>query len=126
MQILILDKSSIVRTKIVTLLEDIDADIDTNEFENGDEAFEFISSNKVDLVFSAIETEGMDGVTFVDLVIRNNPKLISKIFIVTSQKNTEKFADIKDVGAKRFIRKPINEEFFKHFIVPEIIKICGE
>ena len=31
--------------------------------------------------------------------------------------------EIKGVGAKRFIKKPINEEHFKHFVLPEIHKI---
>ena len=65
----------------------------------------------------------MDGVTFVELILSNYPTLVSRLFIITSQKDSEHVHEIKEVGAKRFIRKPINEETFKHFIIPEIKKI---
>jgi len=57
------------------------------------------------------------------MILRKQPDLRSKLFIVTSQKDTDDFLEMKDVGAKRFIKKPINEEHFKHFVTPEIIKI---
>ena len=124
MTIVILDKSATVRTKISDLLDEMDFDgLDLNEFEDAEEALEFINSNDVDIIFSSIETDGMDGVTFVDLLIRANKKIVSRLFIVTSQKDSDNFTEIKDVGAKRFIRKPINEGAFKHFVIPEIRKI---
>ena len=124
MTILVLDASTTVSTKIHDILMDMDSDnIDVECFEDGEAALEFIEENDVDLVFSAIETIGLDGISFVDIILRDNPSLVSKLFIVTSQKDTEHFEDIKGVGAKRFIRKPINENHFKHFIIPEINKI---
>jgi len=123
---LILDASATVRNKIHDLLLELDSEhIDIETFEDGSEALEFIQENDVDLVFSAIETTGLDGISFVDMVLRDNPKIVSKLFIVTSQKNTENLEEMKGVGAKRFIRKPINEEHFRHFIVPEIHRIIN-
>ena len=127
MTILILDASSTVRNKIHDLLMELDPEnIDVESFEDGSEALEFIHDNNVDLVFSAIETVGLDGITFVDILLRDKPKLVSKLFVVTSQKNNESVEEIKGVGAKRFIRKPIIEEHFKHFVVPEINRISKE
>lgn len=127
MTILILDASSTVRNKIHDLLMELDPEnIDVESFEDGSEALEFIHDNDVDLVFSAIETVGLDGITFVDILLRDKPKLVSKLFVVTSQKNNESVEEIKGVGAKRFIRKPIIEEHFKHFVVPEINRISKE
>lgn len=124
MNIVILDDSETARLKIESLLLDAEYDnLDINIFENGTEAYEFIENNEVDIVFSSIETQGMDGISFVDLVLRHNPKLVSRLFIVTSQKRTEHMEEIKGVGAKRFIHKPINEEYFKHFVLAEINKI---
>ena len=124
MIIVILDKSSTVRTKISDLLEEMEFDgLDINEFEDAQEALDFIKTNSVDIIFSSIETDGIDGITFVDLLIRGNARIVSRLFIVTSQKNSDSFMEIKDVGAKRFIRKPINEDSFKHFVIPEIRKI---
>jgi len=124
MTIVILDKSITVRTKIVDLLENIDFNsFDINEFEDAELAYDFIRDNSVDLIISSIETDGMDGVDFVELLLGNNPDLVSRLFIITSQKDSEHILEIKDIGAKRFIRKPINEETFNHFIIPEIKKI---
>ena len=124
MTIVVLDGSVTVRTKIEDLLLEMDFDsLDINLFDNGDEALEFVRTNGVELVFSSIETKGMDGTTFVDHILRENPKYVSRLFIVTSHKNDEQFEDIKDIGAKRFIKKPINDEYFKHFVVPEINKV---
>ena len=121
----VLDASVTVQNKINDLLIEIDSEMDVECFENGSEALEFIQENHVDLVFSAIETTGLDGVSFVEILLRDNPKIVSKLFIVTSQKNTETLEDIKYVGAKRFIRKPINDEHFRHYIVPEIHRILN-
>ncbi|MDB2563015.1 response regulator [Sulfurimonas sp.] len=124
MTILVVDASLTVRMKIHDLLEEVDSqNIEIECFEDASEALEYTKENDVDLMFSGIETEGLDGVTFVDMILRDDPKFVSKMFIVTSQKDTEHFEDIKGVGAKRFIKKPINEEYFKHFVIPEINKI---
>ena len=124
MKILVLDASGTVRNKIYNILESLDIGfLDIELFEDGSQALDYIKDNDVDLVFSGIETIGLDGISFVDILLRDNPKLVSKLFIVTSQTNTENFYEMKGVGAKRFIKKPINEEYFKHFVIPEINKV---
>lgn len=123
MNAIVLDASSTVRDKIEELLTKIKStDLNIYQFENGGDALEFFDSNDIDLIFSAIEIEGIDGITFVDLILRKNPEIVSKLFIVTSQTNTPNFHEIKDVGAKRFIKKPINDDSFNHFINSEINK----
>jgi len=126
MNILIVNASSTVRTKIEELLTNMDFDdLDINSFEDASDALDYSRDNDVDLIFSAIETEGIDGLDFVEALLNDNPKHVSRLFIVTSQKNTENMTDIKDIGAKRFIPKPINEEYFNHFIKQEIDKILN-
>ena len=123
MTILVVDASLTVRMKIRDLLEEMDPhNMHIECFEDASKALDYTKENDIDLIFSAIETEGLDGISFVDMILRDNPKFVSKLFIVTSQKDTENFEEIKGVGAKRFIRKPINEEHFKHFIIPEVNK----
>jgi len=127
MNIIVVDKSKTILTKIESLLHEIDIEeLDIKLFNNADEALDFISDNEVKLVFSSIETDGVDGITFAETILRKNPSLVSKLFIVTSQKDGDNFEDIKDVGAKRFIQKPINEKYFKHFVTPEITKILNQ
>ncbi len=124
MTILVLDASVTVRTRIRELLLELDSNnLDIELFENAEKVLDFMEDNEVDLLFSSIETFGIDGVSFVDTLLRHNPAFVSKLFIVTSQNNSDAFASIKDVGAKRFIKKPINEKYFKHFVIPEINKI---
>ena len=126
MNIIILDGSSTVRSKIEELLMDMNFnDLDISLFDNAEEALEFSRDNDIDLIFSSIETEGMDGITFVDSLLRDDPKTARHLFIVTSQKDTDNIIDIKDVGAKRFIQKPINEEYFTHFVKQEIDTILN-
>jgi len=124
MKIVILDASEIVRTKIEKLILSYDfRDVDIYSFEDGHEALDFIDDNDVDIIFSSIETKGLDGVSLVDLLMRKNPKLISKLFIVTSHTDSSILDDIKEVGAKRFIKKPIDDDYFRHFVFPEMKKI---
>lgn len=128
MNIIIIDKSITVRLKIEELLQAMDSeifnfDLDILSYENATEALEHIQDYDIDLVFSSIETIGMDGISFVESLLSYDPSFASRLFIVTSQTNTENFEDIKGVGAKRFIKKPINEEYFNHFIIPEVNKV---
>ena len=121
MNIIILDDSVTVRSKIEDLLANMNFDnLDINSFDNAEKALEYSRDGDVDLIFSSIETQGIDGITFVDTILRDNPNSARHLFIVTSQKNSDNFEEIKDVGAKRFIPKPINEEYFNHFVKQEI------
>lgn len=121
MKIIVIDSSSTVRSKIEELLMNMDfRNLDINLFDNAEEALEYSRENDIDLIFSSIETEGIDGVTFVDSLLRDDPKTARHLFIVTSQKDTDNMLDIKDVGAKRFIQKPINDDYFNHFVKQEI------
>jgi len=126
MNILIVDASSTVRTKIEELLLKMDfMNLDVESFSNAEEALEYSRDRDMDLIFCSIETEGMDGVSFVESLLIDNPKHVSRLFIVTSQKNTQHLDEIKEIGAKRFIPKPINEEYFNHFVKQEIDKILN-
>ena len=128
MNIVVIDKSSTVRLKIEELLLNVGSDtsdlkFDIELFENASDALECIKECEVDLVFSSIETIGIDGISFVESLLAYDASFISRLFIVTAQTQTENIEEIRDVGAKRFIKKPINEEHFNHFIIPEINKV---
>ena len=124
MNIVILDASVTARTKIEDLLLEMGVpSSDIYAFEDGAEALDFIREDGADLIFSALEMPTMDGVSFTDLLLREYPLLVSKLFIVSSAKNSDQFAEVKEVGAKRFINKPIDEEYFRHFVAHEINKI---
>lgn len=124
MNIIILDASETARLKVEELLNDIKVDsYNIHSYENSNEALEFIEDKGADLIMSSVELKGMDGVSFVDMILYKYPKMISKLFIMSGSPESSSFKEIKEIGAKRFIKKPINEEYFKHFIIPEINKI---
>jgi len=126
MNIIVVDASSTVRSKIEELLLDMEfEDLDIRTFSDASDALDYSRDTDIDLIFSAIETEGLDGVSFVESLLNDNPKYVSHLFVVTSQKNTESMLDIKNIGVKRFIPKPINEDYFNHFVKQEIDKIIN-
>jgi len=122
-KIVVLDASSTVKIKIQDLLFDMNSEqLDIELFDDGNDALDHIKENGADIIFSSIETEGLDGVSFVDILLREHPEYTSSLYVVTSQNSGDTFEEMKNVGAKKFIKKPINDEYFKHFIIPEIEK----
>jgi len=122
-KIIVLDASETVKIKIQDLLSDMNVeDLDIELFEDANDALDYIKEYGADIIFSSIETMGLDGVSFVDILLRENPQYVSSLYIVTSQHSGDTFEEMKNVGAKKFIKKPINDEYFKHFIFPEIEK----
>jgi len=124
MNIVILDASETSAMKTEELLNDINvSSVDIYTFDNGEDALEFIEEEGADIIFSSLELVDMDGVSFTDILLRKSPRIVSKLFITSSSKHSEHFKEVKEVGAKRFIHKPIDEKYFKHFIIPEVNKI---
>ncbi|NOQ30649.1 MAG: response regulator [Helicobacteraceae bacterium] len=76
-----------------------------------------------DLLFTAIHNGNLDEATMLELLLREHPKKISKIFVIIRVDQMHLMQEFKSLGAKRFIKKPINIENFKHHVIPEIRKI---
>jgi two-component SAPR family response regulator len=70
LNIIILDASETARIKVEELLNDINIDShNIQSFENSNEALEYIEDSGVDLIISSVELAGMDGVSFVDMIL---------------------------------------------------------
>lgn len=124
MHIVILDASETSRMKTEDLLYELDVlSSQIYSYDNSDEAMEFIDDEGADLIFSSLELADSDGVSFTDLLLQKYPQMVSRLFITSSSKESSRFHEIKEVGAKRFINKPIKEDLFKHFVQHEIRKI---
>lgn len=122
MNIMIVDPSEVSRTVIENFLLKMGVTSrNIHLFVDGEQAIEFSRDEEVDILFSALNLPGIDGIDFIDIVLNEQPKLVSKLFVLSSN-DKDVFDDVKDIGAKRFIRKPINEEYFNHFVGPEIEK----
>jgi CheY-like chemotaxis protein len=123
MKIVILDDSLTVRMIIESFLEDFGVEDDEMfSFENGHEAVEFIKNNAVDIVFTDINMPKMDGYEFAKLVFAIKPDLQSSFFAISGDESPESYANMKKIGVQRFLKKPINDAHFKHFVLPEILK----
>ena len=124
MNIVILDAGETSRIRTEDLLTDLHVLAeDIYSFDNAEEALEFIDDEGAHLVFSSLELADIDGVSFTDILLHKYPKMVSKLFITSSSRNSSHFQEFKEVGAKRFIHKPIKEDYFKHFISREINKL---
>ena len=123
MKIVILDDSLTVRMIIESFLEDFGVEDDEIfSYENGYDAVEFIKQNGADIVFSDINMPKMDGYEFAKLVFEYNPDLKSSFFAISGDESPESYLSMKKIGVQRFLKKPINDTHFKHFVLPEIQK----
>jgi len=126
MNIVILDAGETSRIRTEDLLTDLNVSVDDiYSFNNAEEALEFIDDEGANIIFASLELTDTDGISFTDILLHKYPKMVSKLFITSSSKDSHHFQEFKEVGAKRFIHKPIKEDYFKHFISREINKISG-
>ena len=123
MKIVVLDDSKTVLLTIQALLEELGVPQKCILiFTDGHKALGYIEKNGADIIFSDINMPDMDGFEFVEKLFSLSERFVSTLFVVSAD---EKFRDInkmRSVGAKRFIRKPIDMKHFNHFVAPEIQK----
>ncbi|MDA7817501.1 response regulator [Sulfurimonas sp.] len=123
MKIVILDDSVTIRMILESYLEDIGVNEDEMFFfETGPSALEFISYNGADIVFTDINMPVMNGYEFAAEVFKIRPDLKNLFFAISGDENRSSYQKMKDIGVHRFIKKPIDVEYFQHFIEPEVIK----
>ena len=123
MKIVILDDSMTIRMILESYLEDLGVqDDEMFSFEKGADALSFIEENGADVVFSDINMPEMSGYEFAYEAFKILPELRSSFFAISGDENREAFMKMKDNGVHRFLKKPINTEYFKHFVEPEILK----
>ena len=123
MKIVILDDSFTVRLTLEAILEDLGVEEDElYSFEDGYKALEFIESNEVDIIFSDVNMPIMSGVEFVTKLISYNKELAQNLFIISGIEEIAGLREIKQAGAKRFLKKPFSVEIINHFLKYEIAK----
>lgn len=127
MKIVVLDDSKTVLLTIQALLEESGA----NEgeiflFSEGEKALSHIKSHGADIIFTDIQMPGMDGFEFVEKLLGYSEALASDLFVTSAHEHSKDVDRMKGIGAKRFIRKPIDPLRFKHFVAPRIAKHKGQ
>ncbi|MBV5349151.1 response regulator, partial [bacterium] len=124
MQIVVLDDSRTVLLTIHALLVELGVpDKCISLFSDGYNALEYIEKNGADIIFSDINMPGMDGFEFVGKLLELSQRFVSMLFIVSADEHDSDIMQMKHIGAKRFLRKPINTKHFKHFVAHEIAKV---
>ncbi len=124
MQIVVLDDSRTVLLTIHALLVELGVpDKCISLFSDGYNALEYIEKNGADIIFSDINMPGMDGFEFVGKLLELSQRFVSMLFIVSADEHDSDIMQMKHIGAKRFLRKPINTKHFNHFVAHEIAKV---
>lgn len=126
MKIVVLDDSKTVLLTIHALLEELGVpDKSISLFSDGYKALEYIEEHGADIIFSDINMPGMDGFEFVGRLLELSQRFVSTLFIVSADERCEDITHMKNIGAKRFLRKPINAKHFNHFVTQEIAKVTN-
>ena len=112
--ILIVDDSSFMRTKLSKILETIPEIQKIHEAENGILAIDMYKKIKPDLVTMDIDMPNMDGFKSTKEIMNFDPK--AKIVIVTSVDKVNTRDEAEDVGAWGFINKPFQKEEISELI----------
>ncbi|MDP2077100.1 MAG: response regulator [Sulfuricurvum sp.] len=124
MKVVVVDDSKTVLLTIKALLENLGVEEENIiTFADAREALSYIDTHGANIIFSDIHMPGMDGFEFVSQLLKLSKQYVSTLFIVSADEHMDNVSRMKDVGGKRFIRKPINAKHFSHFVVPELIKI---
>lgn len=123
MNIIILDDSLTIRMIIESFLEELGvSDDEMHMFENGHQALDFIKEYGADIVLSDINMPCMSGFEFAEALFESTPELKRTFFAISGEERRDSYAQMKSIGVRHFIKKPIQMEYFKHFIEPEIVK----
>ena len=127
MKIVILDDSMTVRMIIESLLEDLGVDEDDIvSFESGYDALIYMKNHKVDILFSDINMPQMSGYEFLSHLMENGLMEGLILFVISGEEDRAYVARMKRLGAKQFIRKPIQSHYFNHHVRPFIERLSNE
>lgn len=117
MKIIILDDSFTVRMIIEAFLEDLGVlEDEIFGFEDGYKALKFINENGADIVFSDINMPIMDGYQFAESLFESRKDLQNAFFAISGDETREAYRKMKAVGVHRFLKKPIDDKHFNHFV----------
>ncbi len=106
--ILIIDDSPSVLAILEDMLTDLGYAVQTAE--NGQQALQLVEQNKFNLIITDLSMPVMDGIAFVQLAKKSENCKFVPIVMLSSEEDTAKIAEAKQVGISTFLRKPIKEK----------------
>jgi two-component system chemotaxis response regulator CheY len=78
--------------------------------EHGLQALEILKHHWVDLVFLDINMPVMDGMQFMEALRADPATKDTKVVIVSTEGSKERIERLRELGAKRYLRKPVTPE----------------
>ncbi len=118
-KILIVDNASFMRSSLKYIVEKAGHEV-VGMAVDGNEAIKLYKELKPDVVTLDILMEGMDGLTALNILKKDDPAV--KVIMVTALGQSEKEDEAKKLGAAGYIRKPFKVED----IVAEINRVMGK
>lgn len=94
-------------------LSEIDG-ISYNLAKDGKDAFELAQQKEFDYIFSDIRMPNMDGFQLLDMILKNNIKVKSFIFVTANVDVTRE--EILSLGAQDILYKPLSHKRFVEYI----------
>lgn len=119
--VLIVDDERLEREGIKLLINKYKLDVNVAEAANGQKAYEYLQSNRIDILFTDIKMPFMDGLELAEKAKRLLPDL--KIIIFSAYGEFEYAKKAINIKVEHYILKPIiKSEFFKVFT--EVVELC--
>lgn len=116
MKIITIDDSSTMRRIIKNTLQRIGYGSDVLEAEDGKQALDILSQNKVDLIITDWNMPNMDGLTFVKKIRSLSEWNDVPIIMVTTEAAKEDIIEALKSGVNNYIVKPFTPEVLKEKI----------
>jgi len=115
--ILIVDDSKLMRQVIAKTIQISGVSVGSiYEANNGKEALDVMNKNWVDIVFADINMPEMNGIEMVKAMSQSGILKTVPVVIVSTERNVEKLAVLKEIGVKAFVSKPFTPEILRDTI----------
>ncbi|MCJ7746110.1 MAG: response regulator [Desulfobacterales bacterium] len=118
-KVIIADDASFMRGSLKFILESAGHEV-VGLAKDGKEALELYIKLKPDLVILDILMAGMDGISSLKGIMKENPS--AKVMMVTALGHEAKRKEAMDLAASGFIRKP----FTREEIIAEVERVMGK
>ena len=108
LSVLVTDDSKLSRRSVKKSLPP-ELDYDISEATNGQEAIDLLAENTFDLVLLDLTMPDVDGVDVLEYLSKRE-QCFPNVIVISADFQPEKQSIVLSLGAKRFIRKPLDKE----------------
>lgn len=121
--ILVVDDSAISRKVISKGISMTGLDLgEIHEAEDGIEALRVLGEQWVDIVFADLNMPRMDGVQLIEKMAEDNLLESTPVIVITSDRNQQRLAELKERGVRALINKPFRPEELREVMT----RVLGE